>query len=117
MGIKVVTEEGEWVVSGALGADGASRIVKINDYDVNIEPDEHILLTPHVNKPGMVAAVATVLGNKGININMMQVARKGKEAKGESLMIMNTDVSVDDAVLNEIKKVDGILGASFVSLK
>ena len=47
----------------------------------------------------------------------MQVARKGKETKGESLMIMNTDVSVDDDVLNEIKKVDGILGASFVSLK
>ena len=117
LSVKVVTEEGEWVVSGALGADGASRIVKINDYDVNIEPDEHILLTPHVNKPGMVAAVATVLGNKGININMMQVARKGKEAKGESLMIMNTDVSVDDKALKEIKKIDGILSASFVSLK
>jgi len=117
LSVKVVTEEGEYVVSGALGADGNSRVVKINDYDVNIEPDEHILLTPHVNKPGMVAAVATVLGNKGININMMQVARKGKEQAGESLMIMNTDISVDDDALNEIKKVDGIINALFVSLK
>lgn len=117
LSVKVVTESAEYVVSGALGADGNSRIVKINEYDVNIEPDEHILLTPHVNKPGMVAAVAAVLGSKGININMMQVARKPKEQKGESLMIINTDISVKDETLNEIKMLDGIINALFVSLK
>ena len=50
LSVKVNTEEGSYVVSGALGADGNSRIVKINDYDVNIEPDEHILLTPPTAK-------------------------------------------------------------------
>lgn len=117
LSIKVTTEQGSYIAAGALGADGSSRIVKFNGYDTNIEPAEHILLAPHINKPGMVAGVATILGEKNVNISMMQVARKDKALNTESLMIINVDSPVEDDVLNKINTLDGIFNATYVHLK
>ncbi|MDD3594068.1 MAG: phosphoglycerate dehydrogenase [Candidatus Gastranaerophilales bacterium] len=117
LSIKVTTEQGSYIAAGALGADGSSRIVKFNGYDTNIEPAEHILLAPHINKPGMVAGVATILGEKNVNISMMQVARKDKELNSESLMIINADSPVEDEVLHQINALDGVFNATYVHLK
>ena len=66
----------EYSVAGALIAHDMPRIVKINGYNASIEPEKHMILVPHENKPAMVAKVATVLGNKNINITRMNVAHR-----------------------------------------
>lgn len=104
-------------IAGALIADGVQRIVKINDYTLSIEPSTNMLLIPHQNKPAMIAKVATVLGDDNVNISKMEVAQKapGKE-DGISIMIINTDGSMDDKTLDKIAKIDGVLSPKQVSL-
>lgn len=111
--VKLITSTSESLVSGALIAENIKRIVKIDQYDTSIEPEKHVLLVPHENKPAMIAKVATVIGEAGININHMHVVQKAGE---NSLMVINTDCAVEKAVSDKIVKIDGVSKALYVKL-
>lgn len=114
--LKLVTDKETNSVAGALIATDMPRIVKINGYNASIEPEKHMILVPHENKPAMVAKVATVLGDKNINITRMNVAQNRTEADNISIMIINTDSKVDDKVLEEISAIDGVGLAKYIKL-
>lgn len=111
--VKLITSEGETLVSGALIAENISRIVKIDQYNTSIEPEKHMLFIPHENKPAMIAKVATVIGEAGININHMHVVQKKDD---KSLMVINTDCAVEQDVLDKIEKINGVSNPRFVRL-
>lgn len=111
--VKLVTNTSEALVSGALISEKISKIVKIDQYDTSIEPEKHMLLVPHENKPAMIAKVATVIGEAGININHMHVVQK---AGDKSLMVINTDIAVDKDVIAKIEKINGVAKSKYVKL-
>lgn len=111
--VKLITSESESLVSGALIAENIRKIVKIDQYNTSIEPEKHMLLVPHENKPAMIAKVATVIGEAGININHMHVVQK---AGDKSLMVINTDSAVEKDVIGKIEKINGISKAKYVKL-
>lgn len=113
--VKIKTSDKETVVKGALIAKGIKRIVRLNNYFASIEPKEHMLLVPHINKPNMVAQVASVLGADEINISGMQVAQSS-DCEEKSIMIISTDTKVEQPTLDKISKIDGIDDAKFISL-
>ena len=92
------------------------RIVRINDYNMSIEAEQHMLIVPHENKPAMVAKVATVVGEHNININRMQVAQKSNKKDNVSIMLLTIDKDVDDETLSTINKIDGIHNAQQIKL-
>ena len=111
--VKLITASGASLVSGALIAEGIRRIVKIDQYNTSIEPEKHMLLVPHENKPAMIARVATVIGEAGININHMHVVQKEND---NSLMLISTDCVVEQNVLDKIAQIDGVSKSKYVKL-
>ena len=111
--VKLITDKTESFVSGALIAENISRIVQIDQYNTSIEPEKYMLLVPHENKPAMIAKVATVIGEAGININRMHVVQKTGD---KSLMVINIDSFVDKNVLEKIEKIDGVSNSKYVKL-
>lgn len=111
--VKLITNESESLVSGALIAENIKRIVNIDQYNTSIELEKHMLLVPHENKPSMIAKVATVIGEAGININHMHVVQKQND---KSLMVINTDCAVEKAVIDKIELIDGISNSKYVKL-
>lgn len=111
--VKLITNVSEALVSGALIAENIRKIVKIDQYNTSIEPERHMLLVPHENKPAMIAKVATVIGEHGININHMHVVQKQAD---KSLMVISTDCAVEKDVLEQIEKIDGVSNSKYVKL-
>ncbi|MFA7659089.1 MAG: phosphoglycerate dehydrogenase [Candidatus Gastranaerophilaceae bacterium] len=111
--VKLITNISESIVSGALIAENVKRIVKIDQYNTSIEPEKHMLLVPHENKPSMIARVATVIGEAGINISHMHVVQKTGE---KSLMIIDTDCAVEKDVLNKIEQIGGVSNSKYIKL-
>ncbi len=111
--VKIECEKQNAYVAGALIAKDIERIVQINDYKLSIQPQKYMLLVPHANQPGMIARVATVLGDNNVNISSMQVSNKEDDI---SIMIINTDSTVDAETLDKISKLDGIKDAKFSTL-
>lgn len=114
--LKLVTDKETNTVAGALIAKDMPRIVKINGYNTSIEPEKHMILVPHENKPAMVAKVATVLGNKNINITRMNVAQNRTNDDNISMMIINIGCEADESTLTEISSIDGIGTAKYIKL-
>lgn len=114
--VTLTTDSDENTVTGALIAKNMPRIVRINDYNMSIEAEEHMLIVPHENKPAMVAKVAAVIGEHSININRMQVAQKSNTKDNVSIMIITIDKDVDNETMETINKIDGIHNAQYIKL-
>lgn len=114
--LSITSAEEETTISGALFGKTDSRIVEINGYHVDAVPTGCILVSMHIDKPGVIGQVGTILGAHNINIAGMQVGRKPKQKPGgESIMVLAIDNPVDQAVINGIKCVDGIADVMFVN--
>ena len=111
--VKIVSSKEETIVKGELVAKVFKRITQINKYHTSIEPKSHMLLIPHINKVGMVAKVANVLGQDNVNISGMQVAQ-GNDDK--SIMIINVDSKVEQPTLDKINEAQDILGAKYINI-
>ena len=52
------------------------KIVEIDGYFVDAVPSGHMLIVSHMDRPGLIGAVGTILAKYNINIASMQVGRK-----------------------------------------
>ncbi|HAM37782.1 MAG TPA: phosphoglycerate dehydrogenase [Elusimicrobia bacterium] len=112
--VKLKTENGESVISGTVFGKSDIRIVKINDYYVDVEITENILIFTNADKPGVIGKVGTILGKNSINIAAMEVGRK--QVGGDAITIVNVDLSIPDKVLSEIKEQSEIKNVKMIKL-
>jgi D-3-phosphoglycerate dehydrogenase len=107
--LAVTSDKGGITVSGALFGKTDPRIVEINGYNVDAVPEGCVLVSPHIDKPGIIGQVGTILGKYNINIAGMQVGRKARQKPGgESIMLLAIDCPAGQEVVDAIKGVDGI---------
>jgi len=112
--VRVHTDKCEIQVAGTLFGREEGRVVQINGYRVDVDPQGWLLIGPHLNKPGIIGKVGTILGDQNINIAGMQVGHTPTE--GENIMVMTVDGDIPSAVMLKINAVDGIFGAKLVNI-
>ncbi|HEX9907860.1 MAG TPA: phosphoglycerate dehydrogenase [Thermoplasmata archaeon] len=114
--IKVsLSENGKTLsVSGALLPEKGARVVEIDGHTVDIEPEGNFLLIGHVDKPGMIGKVGTVLGNNDVNIASMEVARD--KARGPAMMILHLDDELKPDVLQKVRSIPDLKSAISIKL-
>jgi D-3-phosphoglycerate dehydrogenase len=89
-------------VSGTLvGIHQRERIVEVNGFDVDLEPTEHLAFFTYDDRPGMVGSVGVALGDAGVNIAGMQVARAS--LGGRALVALSVDSAIPQDALLEIE--------------
>ena len=109
--VKAETEKKPVVLQGALfGSEG--RVVSIDGYRVDVDPHKRILLCPHINRPGIIGKVGSLMGDEGINISGMQVGKT--EQEGTNIMVLTIDNEVPAAVIEQVAALDGIFGAKLI---
>jgi D-3-phosphoglycerate dehydrogenase len=112
----VMSDKGQLIISGALFGKTEPRIVEINGYHVDALPAGYVLISPHLDTPGIIGKVGTILGANNVNIAGMQVGRKiGQQPGGESIMVLAIDAPAGQEVINLIKEVEGIIDVTLVN--
>lgn len=112
--VTLETDQGTTSVSGTV-RDGETRIVRVNRFWMDISPTEgHFLLCDHIDGPGLVGAIGTVLGQASVNISSMHLSRLAP--RGEALFVMALDEPLGDAQRNLILSIPNIHSAKTVSL-
>ncbi|MEM2839774.1 MAG: phosphoglycerate dehydrogenase [Thermoplasmata archaeon] len=101
-------------VAGTEIAEKGMRIVQLNDHSVEFEPKGTFLFIEHLDKPGMIGAVGTLLGKNGINIAHMDVARDKRG--GPAVMILSLDEPAPSAVIEQLKDIANLKDATQISL-
>jgi D-3-phosphoglycerate dehydrogenase len=108
--VRASTEAGDVAVGGTLvGPRNAERLVRVYDFDIDIAPAEHMVFFRYEDRPGVIGAVGTILGEASINIASMEVGRK--EAGGLALMCLTVDSPIPPEVLVRIVEAVGMKSA------
>jgi D-3-phosphoglycerate dehydrogenase len=99
--VKAVTSTGAThVMSGAL-IDGQLRVLRYNEYPIDLPIGSHLLVMEYPDRPGMVGKYGTMLGENRINIARMEVSRI--DGRGDALVVLTLDDPVSPAVFEAIK--------------
>jgi D-3-phosphoglycerate dehydrogenase len=89
-------------VSGTLiGIGQRERLVEVNGFPVDIEPTEHLAFFTYRDRPGMVGILGRIIGDAGINIAGMQVARASRG--GRALVALAVDSAIPADVLEQVR--------------
>jgi D-3-phosphoglycerate dehydrogenase / 2-oxoglutarate reductase len=87
---------GHATIGGTL-AGGDMRLVRLNDYRLDMAAEPLMLITRHHDRPGTIGRIGQLLGQADVNISAMHLARSAPRA--DALMIL----SVDDDVSPELE--------------
>lgn len=94
-------------VIGLLTSRHEPRIVELNEILVEVVPEGYMLILSNHDRPGVIGAIGTVLGENKINIALMNFGRD--EPGGRAIAVINVDEKVSDKVLNALRAVPNIL--------
>ncbi|HLF18079.1 MAG TPA: phosphoglycerate dehydrogenase [Candidatus Omnitrophota bacterium] len=105
--LSVTTDKENFSLWGTLSSNNKPRIVKISDVYVEAVPDGYMLFIKNNDKPGLVGAVGTILGEVKVNIAGITLGREAQD--GVAISVINVDSAVSDEVLGRLKKTKNIL--------
>jgi D-3-phosphoglycerate dehydrogenase len=115
--LRVGGPAGERFVKGTVYQAGEllePRVAQIDRYLVDAVPSGTVLIVANQDKPGVIGAVGTVLGSRGINVSRMQVGLD--EQAGEALELWNVDGELDAAALDAVRAAPHVRSATLVKL-
>ncbi|MBM7050954.1 phosphoglycerate dehydrogenase [Rothia sp. ZJ1223] len=117
----------ETILTGALSngdnlsvggtVTGPKHIIKltsINGYDLETPITDYMLILEYEDRPGIIAAMGTLLGTASINIAGMQVSRSEKNKRAVS--VLSLDSAVPHEVVESIRKVVNANRAAHINL-
>jgi D-3-phosphoglycerate dehydrogenase len=94
-------------VAGALVGSNHGRVVRIDDYHVDVVPEGWLLVIKNRDVPGVIGRVGTLLGESGINIGSWHQARDA--GPGQALAAITVDQPPVDGVRHRIEQLPDVL--------
>ena len=112
--IETVQHDETHRVIGTIYGNQFPRIVRVDEFPVDVDPTAHVIFIKNEDQPGVVGKVGTILGKNHVNIAEMTLGRVTRGKKVYALTVINTDADVPARVLTQIKKFPPILDAKVV---
>lgn len=103
---EVTTQSGKRRVSGTLLNGLGPRLVKVDNYSVDVTPVGHIVVIHHQDQPGVIGKMGALLAEHTVNIATMQVDRS--DVGGEAIMLLKTDRHVEEVALEALTELSEI---------
>ena len=99
------------IVGSSIGG-GVIEVFKINGFQTRFKGDSPTLLLFYRDRPGMIAEVATIIADEGINIASLYCSRKqrGKDA----FMQIDVDSPISEAALKRVCAMEDVADARYL---
>lgn len=112
--LEIKTDKEAKRIAGTLSANKQPRIIKIDEYYVELQPGGQLIIIQNLDQPGIIGNLGTLLGKQGINIAAMTFGRD--KPGGKAITVLNVDSPVSAEILTKIKKLENILSARVIKL-
>jgi D-3-phosphoglycerate dehydrogenase len=109
--------DGRVELAGTLFGEGDPRVVRFGNFRLEFRPAGKLLVLENRDLPGVVGQLGTLLGEAGVNIADIHLARRGAPS-GEALAlaVLRLDQEPGDEVLEKLLALPAVLSAHRVDL-
>lgn len=107
--LSVVAESDESTLrmSGTVFADQHLRLTELDGFSIEINPEGFLLMVKNLDRPGMLAKVATTLATLGLNVASVSL---GRNKRGDTaLALFSLDSALPNLAKDAIAQIEGIL--------
>ncbi len=101
-------------VVGTLLGDHHARIVNVNQFEIEVVPEGTLLITEHNDKPGVISAISTILGESNINISRMQVGVP--DSNDQAMAVISISSPLSDEILAKVAELSFVNSAIQINL-
>ena len=105
--VRAVVNGARHSVAGTIFGRKYPRVVKIENFRLELPPHGRFILIHNHDKPGAIGSIGTLLGNNRVNISQMRV---GQQEDGDKTMIyFRTDSPIPDEVMQALRSLPLII--------
>jgi len=117
LGVALAGGGGRVELAGTLFGEADPRVVRFGGFRLEFRPAGKLLVLENRDLPGVVGQLGTLLGEAGVNIADIHLARRGAPS-GEALAlaVLRLDQEPGDEVLQKLLAVPAVLSAHRVDL-
>jgi D-3-phosphoglycerate dehydrogenase len=112
--VEYATDVEERSFAGTVFGTTKPRIVRIDSFYFEVNPEGILLFYTNTDKPGMLAKVGSILADASINIAGLSLGRS--DVGGKALTVVSVDNGIADDVLAKISTLAGVYEAKVVTL-
>ncbi len=97
--------------SGTVVHGESPRITELNGIDIELPLAGHLVVIANYDRPGLVGAIGTVLGEAGINIARLSLGRAAPLAgagPAQALSVVQTDSAVSGVLMEKLRAIPGV---------
>lgn len=118
VGIRAEAPDGQTHrILGTVYADGLPRVLRIDDYNMDMVPEGNMVLIQNRDMPGVIGHVGSAFGGVGANIADMVISRaKAKDGSFMALMLIKTDSEPTAELLEALRKTPNIVKVKALTL-
>ncbi|MCK4222511.1 MAG: phosphoglycerate dehydrogenase, partial [Dehalococcoidia bacterium] len=112
--LRVDTDKGTTTISSTV-RDNETHVVQVNDFSMDMVPTgKYFLFCTHLDRPGVVGAIGTIIGKANVNISSMYVSRL--QPRGNAIMVLALDEPLSEQQRQEILAIPEIHTAKTLAL-
>lgn len=112
--LKIKTTVEESCTAGALFGLKDPRIVRLNQFVMDVIPEGNMLVLYNYDRPGVIGNIGTTLGNNNINIARLHLSREQVDQK--ALIILSTDTPVPPDVMDKLRSLPNVISVTDVEM-
>jgi len=110
--VKVESADGAiWEMLGYVDQHGGKRLIRVNDYHIDVLLDGPLLMILNNDVPGVVGEVGTLLGDNAVNIAEYSLSRLGGDT---ALSLIKCDSAPSEGILEKLKSISSIKTCYFL---
>ncbi len=111
---RVAWDGGERMIAGSLLGHESPRVVQVDDFMIDAQPEGTILVMESIDVPGVIGRVGTLLGEHEINIAEWRLGRVAPAH--QVLSFINLDAEAPPDVLARLAQLEGVVGVRQVNV-
>jgi D-3-phosphoglycerate dehydrogenase len=112
--VQVNCGEGVQVIDGTVFGKKDPRIVKINNFRLEMTPEGNAAIIQNLDRPGAIGSIGGALGDNNVNISQMQV---GQEIGGDhNIIFLVTDTPIPPEVAEQMRALPLVLSVTPLEL-
>ncbi len=109
MTVEVCTDRGPREVSGTLFQGSEPRVVSIRGVPMEARLGPHMLYVRNRDRPGLIGALGTLLGDAGLNIATFHLGRE--KPGGDAVALVEVDQPIPEPLLEKVRALPQVLQA------